>query len=102
MHGRRGPARASYRVSRPVVTEFEILAVHDRRGCRKRPQRACTRDMVVGRFTQADRAGRNGFFLTGRARGHRLARGRYLLRAAVGGLRGAPRGAVRQVAFRIL
>jgi hypothetical protein len=102
MHGRRGPARVSYRLSRPVLTEFEILAVHDRRGCRKRPQRVCTRDMVVGRFTEADRAGRNHFFLTGRARGHRLGRGRYLLRAAPGGLRGTPRGAVRRVTFRIL
>jgi hypothetical protein len=102
IRARRGPARVSYRDSRRARTSFEILALRRRRGCHRRPHRSCTRDVILGRFTHADRVGRNSFFLTGRARGHRLARGRYLLRAVAGGSRGIPRGTARQAAFRIL
>jgi hypothetical protein len=102
MHARHGPARVSYRDSRRTRSTFEVLAVRHRRGCRTRHHQRCAREVVLGRFTHADRAGQNSFFLTGRARGRRLARGRYLLRAAAGGSRGIPRGAARQTAFRIL
>jgi hypothetical protein len=102
IRARRGPARVSYRDSRGARTSFEILAVRHRRGCRRRAHHACTREVVVGRFSHLDRAGRNSFFLTGRVRGRRLARGRYLLRARAGRSRGTPRGAARRTAFRIL
>jgi hypothetical protein len=101
-HGRRGPAGVSYRDSRRARTRVQILAVRRRAGCRPQPHRSCTRDVVLARFTHADRAGMNGFRLTGRLDGHRLRPGRYLLRAVPGGSGGVPRGRSRQAAFRIL
>jgi putative CocE/NonD family hydrolase len=93
--GRRGTGTTiSYIDSQAVTTSFTVrkpqAGVKDkRRGCvassrrtaRVKRSRRCTRNVLVGSFTHADRAGTNRFHFTGRVRGKALKPGRYRLDA---------------------
>lgn len=85
---RRGRARLSYRDSAAGVTRFTILSVRRRPRCRPRAGQTCAWLRRVVRFRHRGPAGENHLLLSGRAGGHRLPPGPYLLRAVTVGARG--------------
>jgi hypothetical protein len=84
-----GPGLLTYRDTRPAVTSLTLLAL-----------RAHGRQVTVVRFTHHDRAGTNRLRLTGRAHGHPLAKGRYLIRAVAHA--GSVKSKTISVRFRIV
>lgn len=97
-HGR---ARVTYTDSRAAVTRFVILAVVTRAWCHAPQKRRCTIHRAIARFSHRDHAGKNHFFLTGRAHGARLKPGRYLLRATSGETLATASISTASVAFRV-
>jgi hypothetical protein len=95
-------ATVTYSDTSAGQTAFTLSAyVHAR--CRhgaRRHARSCPRLLVLVRFVRADSAGANGFRLTGRLRGRRLAPGRYLLSATPQSGLGVRGG--RSVGFQIV
>lgn len=84
-------ATVAYTDSQTATTAFTVLRVERgikqgrtcgkerTHGKRAHHPRTCRRLVAVGRFTHADRAGRNTVRFTGRVHGRALARGRYQL-----------------------
>ena len=95
-------ARVTYTDTSKGATTFTLSRyVHVRcRHVSRGHARICLRRVALARFLRQDNAGANGFRLTGRLRGHRLAPGRYLLSAAPDSGLGA--GGGRTAAFQIL
>jgi hypothetical protein len=94
----------TYTVSSSSKTTFRVLkpAAGRRAGkkCRKpssrnRGGRKCTRFVSLGKFSHKDKAGKNKVHFTGRVHRHKLAPGKYRLRATprAGGVNGKPRTA---------
>ena len=99
--GARGPARVTYLDSQAAVTGFVILAVETRARCQAAQRARCTIDRAIVRFNRRDHAGANEFFLSGRAHGAPLKRGRYLLRTVARGAAAGASGSTASVAFYI-
>jgi hypothetical protein len=93
-----GPARVTYRDSRPGRVGFTVLRIRRRAHCARR----CTVRRVVESFSRLASTGVNQFLLTGRAHGRALRPGRYLLRAIAGGTDGVPPSRMVSARFRIL
>jgi putative CocE/NonD family hydrolase len=95
-------AVTTFTVRRPVagVKSKRRGCVAPRRGRRVRRSQRCTRWVVVGSFTHADRAGANRLHFTGRVRRRGLRPGRYRLDTVA--RLGYARGRTRSAGFRIV